>query len=87
LPILLPLKSLTINDVADVADFPDLHINLVSLGLLNPNPNLNLETGNLAYFALFCGNICFCLRFCRFLPSGGQFVTALCRAVSAFVTG
>ena len=31
LPILLPLKSLIINDVvdvADVADFPDLHINL-----------------------------------------------------------
>jgi hypothetical protein len=28
LPILLPLKSLTINDVTDVADFPDLHINL-----------------------------------------------------------
>jgi hypothetical protein len=38
LPILLPLKSLTINVVADVADFSDLHINLVFLGLLNRNP-------------------------------------------------
>jgi hypothetical protein len=26
LPILLPANPLTINDVADVADFPDLHI-------------------------------------------------------------
>ena len=25
----MPAKLLTINDVADVADFPDLHINLV----------------------------------------------------------
>jgi putative PIN family toxin of toxin-antitoxin system len=28
LPFVLPAKSLTINSVADVADFPDLHINL-----------------------------------------------------------
>ena len=28
LPIVLPAKSLTVNDVADVADFPDLYINL-----------------------------------------------------------
>ncbi len=28
LPFVLPVKSLTINDVADVADFPDLCINL-----------------------------------------------------------
>jgi hypothetical protein len=28
LPILLPANPLTIKDVADVADFPDLHINL-----------------------------------------------------------
>jgi len=34
LPIVLPAKSLTINDVADVADFPDPHINLVFLGFL-----------------------------------------------------
>jgi hypothetical protein len=34
LPILLPANPLTINDVADVADFPDLHINLAFLGLL-----------------------------------------------------
>src|SRR5271157_4491795 len=31
LPFVLPVKSLTINDVADVADFPDLHINLAIL--------------------------------------------------------
>jgi hypothetical protein len=31
LPILLPANPLIINDVADVADFPDLHINLAIL--------------------------------------------------------
>jgi hypothetical protein len=50
LPFVLPAKSLTIKDVADVAGVPDLSINLVFLGLLNRNPNLNLETGNLACF-------------------------------------
>ena len=32
MPILLPLKSLTIKDVADVADFLDLCINKVANG-------------------------------------------------------
>jgi hypothetical protein len=31
---MLRAKSLTINDVTDVTGFPDLHINLVFLGLL-----------------------------------------------------
>ncbi len=31
---MLRAKSLTINVVADVAGFPDLHINLVFLGIL-----------------------------------------------------
>jgi len=34
LPILLPANPLTINTCCRVADFPDLHINLVFLGLL-----------------------------------------------------
>jgi hypothetical protein len=31
LPFVLPAKSLTINTVTDVADFPDLHINIAVL--------------------------------------------------------
>jgi hypothetical protein len=50
LPILLPLKSLTINNVTDVAGFPDYTINYGVSWALNPNPNRNLETGNLARF-------------------------------------
>jgi hypothetical protein len=48
LPILLPLKSFTINNVTDVASFSDYTINYgVSWAL---NPNRNLETGNPARF-------------------------------------
>jgi hypothetical protein len=46
-----------------VADFPDLHINLVFLGLLNPNPNLNLETGNLPYRRFGSGLLAACFNF------------------------
>jgi hypothetical protein len=53
---MLRAKSLTINDVTDVTGFPDLHINLVSLELLNPN--LNLETGNLALQYVRITHVC-----------------------------
>jgi hypothetical protein len=80
LPILLPANTLTIKDVADVADFPDLHINLVFLGLLIVILILILilisKLEILRFVRLFAAILWFCPPVFAVPLSDGSFYTA-----------
>jgi len=47
LPILLPIKSLTVNDVTDVTPFPDLCINIALLAIFDHKSVMDASQGRL----------------------------------------